>query len=353
MQELTFHGTPREMGLAHGQALRHLIPVGIEMCCRFHRPEHTARLKELTRVYLDRHAAAFPHLVEELRAVADGAGVPLEDLAAMSLRAYNNVTAEFPEMAEDCYSLAVTESDRGPLQGGALECVPWMYVVARMRPTSGYAFIHTPWAGTQWGVRGMNEHGLSIGQASIRRGPHTRPEARKLPVHRPLVLCYWVFRECLQRCRTTAEAIEFIAGYDFASNVVLADATGDIAAVEAVPGHKVVRRPGALGAVACASAFASEEMIQALEGAGFDHRAQPLYRTAIVRHQRLEAMAAAARGRFTLDWLAALLRNHDGEPGTELCHQGNVCSTIAVASERRFCVAARYPCRNEFVAYDV
>jgi predicted choloylglycine hydrolase len=199
----------------------------------------------------------------------------------------------------------------------------------------------------------MNEHGLSIGQESIRRGPRTRPEAAKLEVRRPLLLCYWVFRECLQRCRTTAEALGFIAQYDFASNVVLADAQGDIAAVEAVPGHKVVRRPGAAGAVACASAFASEEMIRVLAGAGFDHRAQPLYTTAIVRHQRLEAMATAARGRFTFDWLAALLRNHDGEPGTELCHQGNVCSTIAVAGERRFYVAARYPCRNEFVVYAV
>jgi hypothetical protein len=323
------------------------------MCCRFHRPEHTARLRELTQLYLQRHAAAFPHMVEELRAVAEGAGVPLDDLAAMSLRAYNNVTAELPEMAEDCFSIGLADSDRGPLQGGALECVPWMYIVARVRPTSGYAFIHTPWAGTQWGVRGMNEHGLSIGQASVRRGPRTRPDAPKLAVRRPLVLCYWVFRECLQRCRTTAEALEFIARYDFASNVVLADAQGDIAAVEAVPGHKVVRRPGAAGAVVCASAFASQEMIDVLAGAGFDHRAQALYGNAIVRHRRLEAMATAAAGRFSVDWLAALLRNHDGEPGTELCHQGNVCSTIAVPRERRFYVAARYPCRNEFRAYDI
>lgn len=349
--ELT--GTPYEIGFAHGKELKHLIPAGIKMCCRFHQLEHQSKLKELTARYLARHAEALPHMVEELKGVADAAGVPFDEIAAMSLRAYNNVVSELPEMAEDCYSLAVIESDRGPLHGGALECVPWMYAVVTVRPSNGYPFIHIPWAGTQWGVRGMNEHGFTIGQASIRRGPPVRSDAPKLEATKPLLLCYWVFRECLQRCRTTAEALEFIKQYDFASNVVFADAEGDLAAVEAVPGKKVIRRPGHERAVYCTSAFASEEMVSALECAGFDHKNQPMYPGAMERFQRFGQKVRETNGTFSYDWIAAVLRSHDGTPGTEFCNAGNVCSTIAVPRERKLYVVEGFPCQNEFIPHSI
>jgi hypothetical protein len=350
LARLEIAGAPYEMGLARGRELRHLIAAGVKLLCqRFHDPQHQALLREITDRHLARHREAFPHVVEEMRGVADGAGLPFADVAAVALRAYNNVTADLPETPEDCFSVAVADSDRGPLHGGALECVPWAYVIETMRPSDGFSFVHVTWAGTPWGVRGMNEHGLSIGQASVRLGPRTRPHAPKLRHDKPFVLCYWLLRECLQRCRTTAEALDFVADYDFITNVIFADAQGDLAALEAAPGVQVVRRPGADGAVYCASVFVEPGMLQTLERHGFDYHGQPLVGPATERINRFRTRVAAAAGAFTWEWLAALLRDHEGTPETRFCSDANVCSTIAAPREGKFYVVEGFPCQHEFV----
>jgi predicted choloylglycine hydrolase len=107
-------------------------------------------------------------------------------------------------------------------------------VVLVYRPQGRYAFASVAWPGLVGVLSGMNEHGLTLANMEVRRGP-------RAPSAMPYTLLY---RSVLERCRTVDEAIEFLRDTprQTANNLMLMDASGARAVVELTPASVQVRR---------------------------------------------------------------------------------------------------------------
>ena len=83
-------------------------------------------------------------------------------------------------------------------------------------------------------VSGMNEHGLTLACMEV-------PRAFREPEAMPFMLLY---RTVLENCKTVGEAIAFLqkTPRQSANNLMLMDASGDLAVVELTPSKVTVRR---------------------------------------------------------------------------------------------------------------
>jgi isopenicillin-N N-acyltransferase like protein len=106
-------------------------------------------------------------------------------------------------------------------------------VVLIYRPQGHYAFASIAWPGMVGVLTGMNEHGLTLANMEVTRGP-------RVPSAMPYTLLY---RSVLERCRTVEEAIEFLHSTprQSANNLMLMDAAGARAVVEITPDDVIVR----------------------------------------------------------------------------------------------------------------
>jgi hypothetical protein len=107
-------------------------------------------------------------------------------------------------------------------------------VVLVYRPAGRYQFASIAWPGMAGVLTGMNEHGLTLANMEVSRGP-------RLPSAMPYTMLY---RSVLERCRTVDEAVEFLRATprQSANNLMLMDATGTRAVVEPTPDGVDVRR---------------------------------------------------------------------------------------------------------------
>jgi isopenicillin-N N-acyltransferase like protein len=98
-------GTPYEMGLQHGKLLadqiRELSEIRLNLACRF-ASEHGVEVSrddclKLARVHLPIHEEHCPEIVDEWRGIAEGAGMPIEDIFfANALTDFQDVLWQFP-----------------------------------------------------------------------------------------------------------------------------------------------------------------------------------------------------------------------------------------------------------------
>jgi predicted choloylglycine hydrolase len=106
-------------------------------------------------------------------------------------------------------------------------------VVLVYRPEGHYAFASVAWPGMVGVLSGMNEHGLTLANMEVKRGP-------RVPSAMPYTLLY---RSVLERCKTVDEAIDFLRDTprQSANNLMLMDASGERAVVELTPDSVTVR----------------------------------------------------------------------------------------------------------------
>jgi predicted choloylglycine hydrolase len=106
-------------------------------------------------------------------------------------------------------------------------------VVLIYRPEGRYQFASIAWPGMTGVLTGMNEHGLTLANMEVRRGP-------RVPTAMPYILLY---RSVLERCQTVGEAVEFLRDTprQSANNLMLMDASGTRAVVELTPDGVEVR----------------------------------------------------------------------------------------------------------------
>lgn len=114
-------------------------------------------------------------------------------------------------------------------------------VVLIFRPEGRNAFASVGWPGMVGVLTGMNEHGLTLANMEVDRGP-------RVPVAMPYTLLY---RTVLERCATVDEATNLLekTPRQTANNLMLMDARGDRAVVEITPEKVTVRRAPANAAL--------------------------------------------------------------------------------------------------------
>jgi predicted choloylglycine hydrolase len=324
---LDARGTPYEIGHRIGAAAPDLVGRTVELVCRFElsREELARRLAPVERRLRER----LPRVLEEAEGLAEGAGIDRRDALVLS------VASDLHGRLPGWCSLGAVPGGAGVLVGKNLDTSPEMadvQVVERLVPEGGLAYVHVTAAGAMWTDGGVNEAGLALVNSSLAAA---EPDPEGLPDG-------IVARELLARCETVAAAVELAERHGFMTlgeNILVADAAGDAAVIEKLPGAQSVRRGEAL--VACNHPLAAR--LDRLMSASDAIRQNSEGRLA-----HLDG-AAHSRSRWTVEDLASVLRDHEGG----VCQHGadglwTVASLIASPSERRLWAAGGPPCKTEF-----
>lgn len=400
-------GAPRERGRQHGEACREQIRAYADTLLRVLGGEAQLRSlrvqadvdteagsdaargskvvraatgqRRLTREDLYARALTFlpafeafaPHLVEEIRGIAEGAGVPFAAALLVNVRAevaglrdstastgpvglaagggnrVNKVNGSTGQQvnAEGCTAFAVgreaTLADDvflGQNQDQSPEMEAFG-IVLRVRPDDGPPVVMATFGGLV-GYPGLNGAGVAHSQNALANGDwrHALP-------HYPLKRVLLEQRD-VQGCLRVFERAQLAS----CGNYVLADGTGRLLDVESTPAGYAVVEPED-GIVVHTNHFRSdrfrsqERLLRSLPDS------QP-------RLERMRSLLRAERGRITLDTIKRCLRDHDGVP-TAICrHEPDrpmktIASIIAGPDQGRLHVARGNPCENAYVVYSV
>jgi len=335
---LEVSGSAYEMGYQHGAGAAGLIERYLLLI---------ERLTGQPRDKLCQRAMTFWPLMEtlsqsfaaEVRGLADGAGLSLEEAVLCQARAEAGRVSE-----GGCTAYVVTgeaTADGQPLAGQNQDLEPEYADVAillRVKPDDGRpsALMFT-FAG-QLGYAGMNEYGL----AHFANALYDFPWQPGLP-HYPL-------KRVMLEKRTVAECVDLLAQHRAcsAANVVLCDGQGQIADVEVRP-EGIARfhddHPDRL-------AHANHYLTAAF--APYETNSLP---DSCPRLERMRALIQEHWGQLDVETIKAILADHEGDPGG-ICRHGaanmhSVSGYIAEPAKRLFHVRRGHGCLGSWQTYEV
>ena len=211
--------------------------------------------------YLEGHE---PALVEEMRGLAAGAGVPFEAVFQLNGGSFVRYVLDYPAGAPPaagppatdpdpaCTNIAFARPELGPLlgktnDGGAPvppQRQPETWVLQRVRPADAPPYLLLAPVGALAGVAGLSATGFAVGQSAAQVVPGQ--EGAGVPSN-------LILRPLLERCPTVDAALDLLATRPLAGkglNLMLLDAGGTVRAAETSAGRLGVRRPDAGGALA-------------------------------------------------------------------------------------------------------
>jgi isopenicillin-N N-acyltransferase-like protein len=356
-------GGPRERGRQFGEACREQVRAYPQALSKVLKGEAQLRavgvtggaggggpsvgeLEARALTFLPSFEAFAPHLVEEIRGVAEGAGVSFATALLVNVRAeVAGVRAAAPQRPDGCTSFA---AGRGATAGGAVflgqnqDQDPEMEafgVVVRVRPDEGPPAVMATFGGLV-GYPGVNGAGVAFFQNALANGvwrhglPHY-PLKRVLLEQATVEDCLGVFdRAPLASC----------------GNYVLGDGRGRLLDVEATPeGYDVLEPEGDV--VVHSNHFRGERFSPGERLLGSLPDSAP-------RLERMRALLGAQHGRITLETVQQALRDHAGGSGAICRHDPErpmktIASIVAEPDARRLHVARGNPCENDYVTYSV
>ena len=203
MLEVVLEGTPYEMGYQHGSADPSRVREVIE-------DKFRARERFLDKSGFEsgisegekRLERWHPPLIEEMRGIADGAGLPYREVLIHNLYSFLGAFTGSEVRREGCSCAGFARTPRGPLvgknndAGGGIET----HLLAKCYPQGKTPFLHIAYIGMVGSFTGMNRHGFTLGGASVPAGDLTNSEK--------CLFSFWVFRKWLEECSSVSEAIE-------------------------------------------------------------------------------------------------------------------------------------------------
>jgi hypothetical protein len=372
-------GTSYEMGFAQGTAAREKIQLArLELrrldAFRMEQPRWmpypiflSFAERKVAALVRPGVAAAFPEMLARLQGIAAGAGVSLNTLFLFNgleaLMANVDGRISIPALSAACSAIAV----RGARSTGGqpmiarnfdyLPIVQPFYSLRECRPAGGMRsleFFTAPMAGA---IDGVNEAGLCITYNYA--FTLDRPK-------RPAGLVSMAISEALSRCRTVAEAGDWISSRPRSSGalLMLADESGDIASLELSSSRSQLRRPAAgEDLIYHTNCFFDGEMcaLQVPAPAIFSDRAPPPIRGRRVlqspdcRRDRLSQLLAD-NNPLSAEQLQNILSDHGpaGQPSDDsLCMHGSYWTTTAslqwFPQERKVRVAYSSTCQAKYI----
>ncbi len=239
-------GTPREMGRQYGRALAQEIKHGIKAYLLGQVVEKWGYPLGYQRLCAQAMLRHIPdEYIEEMKGVAEGAGVDYEDVLLMHTHAdmvHYGKSWGRPDSApgKECSNFAVWGrwTTHGQLIHGrnldwttstGVQSVACVYVGL---PEQGVPFALVTHAGLIGAVTGMNAEGITFGEM-------TSSSSRETLDGMPLML---ICRKILQYCRTMDEAVEMVKGYPRTTgwNFLIADGKVPTARAFEVDAEQVV-----------------------------------------------------------------------------------------------------------------
>lgn len=339
---LVLRGSPRELGRQQGAAVRSQIHANIAVLLGdFLTGAKAAALPKITAWQQRLRAFAFdhwPYLQEEIKGIAEGAGIDPVLAELLSFRAWQYEVYH----AGACSSFALPGAGGQILTGGTLDDPRFLYTIAQVQPTSGLRYLSFPIAGTVWANRGMNEAGLALGISSL-ICPGVKFDLDQLV---PVDL---VFRDMLQHCATVAEVATRCAQFKFFCNLIAVDRHGGVFSSSNYCGAFTAHTPAQQHYALTNHPVGAADT--ALRSRGFTGPDPGGY--SLERLDQLHAWMAAHHGRATVADAIALL----GEPPSfgRVNNPNTSFASIAVpqAHPHTFWIAQQPATPTAFNAFDV
>jgi isopenicillin-N N-acyltransferase-like protein len=340
-------GTQRELGRQHGEQCRDRLHAFLD---------YLASLLKLSRAQLQARALRFlplfdthcPHLVEEVRGLAEGAGVSFADALAVQIR------GELGPVGDEACTTFVA-SARAAAAGQILigqnsdvepELEDLAYVL-RLEPVGKPAVLMWTFGG-QIGYHGMNEAGVAHFANSLGGGPAWRFALPHYPVKRMML-----------EQRTVGGVLDLLRRVPVCSsgNYVLCDGPGQIVDIELTPEGFVTLTGDEDGCIVHTNHFVGAAHACPSNDAASVPDSFP-------RLQRMRTLVAGRRGQLTLEDLKRFLADHSGHP-LSICrhpHDGpdhpsvsargrTTASLIAEPARRLLHVTRGNPCVNAYATY--
>ena len=323
-------GTPRDMGRQYGEQAR----AAIQANAAFWRCEPTAAERPgvvaAMLAVLARHA---PEVLTELEGLAEASGISLGGLLLA------NSWGAIPSC---CTSMALHATPDGPLLGknNDGDATDRVFVVRHSRPARGLPLLQVTYAGWLSGLDAMNAAGVANGHNSV--------GSRFPPAPEGVDIRLWAYH-LLRHETTTAGFVAGLAAVPLLGkgfNVVVNDAAGDVAVVEAAVPRVAVRGRGE-PFVYAVNHYVGPGLEQA------DRRTPRAKEISTYRYGYLRWRDQTARPAGLAD-LSDLLASH--EPWAPCRHGAaheawTLWSMIAQPAARRLLVAPGPPCTNAYVEY--
>ena len=349
-------GSPREIGLQVGEALRDKIPLAIDQIFEHELnyfeamtfgeippvpPLNRGEVLQRTRAFLPLFEAYAPGMVEELRAIAEGARIDFEEALLLQIRG-EIVYA----MTTGCTAYAL--SGRVTRDGAVITGQNWDYAIdldlgimhlLHVTPDDGPRQLMLTFAGLT-SYLGINSAGVSSFANALPWG--------WCDVGIPHYPLWWrIFRERdLHGVRQVVEQTKSVQ----AESHVFADGAGGIANAELTP-EGVVWLDDREGFFVHTNHFLGEPYASRPD-------LPPIVSDSRPRLDRMRALITERIGRLDVASMQTFLADHDGFP-TSICRHDTLpgfwttASMVAVPEQGVMYVCAGNPCQGEFVEYHV
>lgn len=346
----TARGSHRELGRQHGEQARDQIHAHLEAIQRSTR---------LARQTLESRALQFkplfethcPHLLEEIKGLAAGAGISLADALAVNIRgALGTVTDEgCTSFVAGRESTASGEVLIGQNSDMLAENGDFAYVL-RLEPVDKPAVLIWTFGG-MIGYHGLNSAGVAHMANDLGEGG---------PARRFAMPHYPVKRMALE-CSTLAEVTDLFRRIPlwFNGNYVLCDGEGAILDIEATSAGPELITDEGRGFIAHSNHYCSDRYAN-------PGNAAATWLDSFPRLDRMTALLEERNGALTLDDLKQALADHDGYPRA-ICRHAQpehndtdfetagvtVAGLIAEPEQGRLHVSAGNPCQSGFTTYSL
>jgi isopenicillin-N N-acyltransferase-like protein len=342
-------GSPRQRGREQGEGAREQIGRMVASYQSFFRAASGMSWDEgvvASRKFLVYAEAAFPYLVQELQGIAEGAGVPFQDV--WLLNCYEGVMDTAGGRGGcTCMALRQEHTDTGHVLMAHNE--DWIsqdreniYLV-RADPTEGVPFLGMSYGGLLVNI-GLNAEGIGVAINSV------YPTDGQVGVPRI------VYSRAVLDARTIGEAIGacLVPDRDGGYSYLLADANGELYTVEtSARSHALIY--GEEGWLVHTNHYLSASM-RAIEQPG-------RYIGSHVRYHRAQRLLQERLGVISVTSLQELLRDHVNRPNSICGHEDpaepphersqTVVSLIMDLTARTLWAAPGPPCEGDFVEHQL
>ena len=337
-------GGHREMGRQFGEQARDRVRAYSEMWLGkasarsgLSRDQLLAQMTGFVRAI----EAYAPHLAEEVRGVAEGAGIP--EMEAFSIQVRMELLHAGPP-PPSCTTFALTGAHTatgGTIVGQNVDLdaeVEDFGLILKMKPDDAPAVLMYVSPGLVSYV-GLNESGLAV-HGNLLNAPGWRAGFPR----------YLLTRLMLEES-TVADALEAGLRPRRASsrNLIVGDATGNIADLElTVDDHRVLRSDDGV------LVHTNHYLADGLRDLGETHRPPD---SSDHRQRRMAGLLSGAERPIAIETLQEFFRDHDGYPGSICAHprptstSKTVASLISEPAAGRLHAAFGSPCQHDYAVY--
>ena len=354
---LILEGTPRERGLTHGEAYATEIEENVDRYLEVfaHYGADEESVYDDVETFVELIESENPTYAEEMFAIAEGAGLDVEDVTLLNARyevmygAYADTASALSEVRPDgCTAFGAqpeVTANGHTIVGQNWDWIPSIHTfVMDLRRGEGTNLVAMTEAGIVGGKIGLNDRGIGMllnGLISARDGedPYCKP--------------YHVrFREALDAKRLD-RAIEPFLTADRANsaNVLLAHAEGEMIDLELTPSRAYHLYPTD-GLLTHANHF---------ETSGVDSQFETIVPHTLCRAPRLRRLLSGER--LSIDRAKAALRDHFGRPASICSHvderlpepeRGRTNGSYLIdLTEGRMLATDGPPCESRYASFEV